>query len=398
MPVITLKKLHHRGKDRIGLYFDYDQKLIAHTKKLEGARWSATNKCWYVDDQENILKQLPFHFKDIARIDITHLEKTTNEKEKLTFQHKKPDLSEYKSRLSDKARGQLKITAQKLATEGFSQSTIDTYMNMLEIFLGFIQKDASEVTIEDVRNFQFNFWVKHKYSNATQRQFIAALKHLMSFITNEQLEVEALVLPKKENKLPKVLSEQEVMLILTHVSNLKHFLILSLLYSAGLRISELINLRIEDIDTDRQQVHIRRGKGRKDRYVGLSKHLLPLLQQYMMQYKPDTYLFNGQNKLQYTASSVRKLLKRTAEKAGIKKHVHPHMLRHSYATHLLESGIDIRYIQELLGHHKPETTMIYTHVTTKQLKEIKNPLDNLVDKTERDKRNTGNRMFLLSGK
>ncbi len=397
LPVITLKKLHHRGKDCIGLYFDYDRELIAHTKKLEGASWSATNKCWYIENKEGVLRQLFAHFKNVAWIDMTHMKKRTNERKKYVSASKKPDLSLYKSRLNIKARKQIELTARKLATEGFSQSTINTYKNMLEIFLGFIQKDASVVTIDDVRNFQYNFWVKHQYSVATQRQFIAAIKHLMSFIADKQIEIESLVLPKKDNRLPKVLSEQEVMLILTNVRSLKHFIILSLLYSAGLRVGELINLTPEDIDYNRKQIHIRQAKGRKDRFVGLSNNLIPLLQQYIEQYKPDTYLINGQDHLQYTASSVRKILKKAAERAGITKRVYPHMLRHSYATHMLENGIDIRYIQELLGHSSPKTTMIYTHVSTKNLTEIKSPLDNIVEKIERDKAHSTNKKFRLSG-
>jgi site-specific recombinase XerD len=397
LPVITLKKLYHRGKDCIGLYFEYDTALISHTKKLEGASWSATNKCWYIENKEGVLRQLFAHFKNVAWIDMTHMKKKTNERKKYVSVSKKPDLSLYKSRLNIKARKQIELTARKLATEGFSQSTINTYKNMLEVFLGFIQKDASVVTIDDVRNFQYNFWVKHQYSVATQRQFIAAIKHLMSFIADKQIEIESLVLPKKDNRLPKVLSEQEVMLILTNVRSLKHFIILSLLYSAGLRVGELINLTPEDIDYNRKQIHIRQAKGRKDRFVGLSNNLIPLLQQYIEQYKPDTYLINGQDHLQYTASSVRKILKKAAERAGITKRVYPHMLRHSYATHMLENGIDIRYIQELLGHSSPKTTMIYTHVSTKNLTEIKSPLDNIVEKIERDKAHSTNKKFRLSG-
>ena len=398
LPVITLKRLHHRGKDRIGLYFDYNTALISHTRKLEGTTWSGTNKCWYMTETDDTVQKLFKHYKGVAYLEINSLKKSPEKIKKSFTQNKKPSLSKYKSQVTAKAGKQLEIIERKLATEGYSQNSINTYKNMLRLFLGYVKKDASEIRIEDVRDFQYNFWVKNKYSSSTQRQFIAALKHLMAFIPDNQLEVELLVLPKKENKLPKVLSEEEVLMILKSTRNLKHFLVLSLLYSAGFRVSELINLRIEDIDPDRKQIHIRNAKGGKDRYVGLSKHLIPLIHQYLDQYNPDTYLFNGQSKLQYTASSVRKLLKQIAEKAGIKKRVHPHMLRHSYATHLLENGIDIRYIQELLGHHKPETTMIYTHVATKQLKDIKNPLDNLVEKTESDKGNFSNKKFLLSGK
>jgi site-specific recombinase XerD len=398
LPIIILKRLHHRGKDRIGLYFDYDPELIAHTKKLADAKWSRTNGCWHIQETDHALNDLFKHYKGIAWLEMAHLKKKEVDKTGPIHGNKKPDLAQYKSRVSQKAKEQVEQTVRKLATEGFSKSTINTYKNMLEVFLGFLQKDATAITIEDIRDFQFNFWVKHQYSKATQRQFIAAVKHLMSLISDKRLKVETLVLPKKDNKLPKVLSEQEVLLILSNVRNLKHFVILSLLYSAGLRVGELINLKLEDIDYNRKQIHVRRAKGRKDRYVGLSSHLVPILRQYIGQYNPDIYLINGQEQLQYTASSIRKILKKVVERAGITKRVYPHMLRHSYATHMLENGIDIRYIQELLGHASPQTTMIYTHVTTKQLTDIKSPLDNIVEKIERDKAHTINKRFPLSDK
>jgi site-specific recombinase XerD len=286
---------------------------------------------------------------------------------------------------------------RELYALGYSVRTINVYKYMIEVFLGYLQKDAEEIETEDIRDFQYHFWVENEYSLATQRQFIGALKHLISIIPGCEIEPEALVLPKKERALPKVLSQPEVMNILGSVRNIKHFVMLALLYSSGLRVGELIDLRLEDLDFDRFQIHIRRGKGKKDRYVGMSRHLAPVIKRYIMEYGPDTYLLNGQNGLQYTASSVRKVLQKAADFAGIRKRVTPHMLRHSYATHMLEGGVDIRHIQELLGHNKPETTMIYTHVTTKQLTDIKSPLDELVEKLDRDKRNSSGKKFLLSG-
>lgn len=273
---------------------------------------------------------------------------------------------------------------RNLYADGYSENSIRVYRYMIEVFLGYLQKDVEQVTMEDIRDFQYHFWVEHHYSPSTQRQFISALKHLSATVPDCTIEVEALVLPKKERKLPKVLSYEEIMKMLSSVKNIKHFIIIALLYSSGLRVSELIALTIADIDFDRHQLHIRQSKGRKDRYIGLSRFLSPVLKQYIAEYRPQVYLLNGQHGGVYSAESIRKVVSKIASDAGILKRVSPHMLRHSYATHMLEKGVDIRHIQELLGHNKPETTMIYTHVTTRQLTEIKSPLDTLVERFGRD--------------
>nr|WP_232730355.1 tyrosine-type recombinase/integrase [Lacinutrix sp. Bg11-31] len=202
--------------------------------------------------------------------------------------------------------------------------------------------------------------------------------------------------PSRDRALPSVLSQKEIIHLISKAKNLKHRAIIALLYSGGLRISELINLRIEDFHINRRQIFIRNSKGRKDRYVTLAESFLPLLQNYLVTYSPKHYFVEGQIKQQYTAGSVRKFIKKYKNECGIKTNVTPHTLRHSYATHLLENGVNLRHIQELLGHSKPETTMIYTHVARKDLLSIKSPLDFAVEqlkKTDKDEQN-----FLLSGK
>jgi site-specific recombinase XerD len=169
-----------------------------------------------------------------------------------------------------------------------------------------------------------------------------------------------------------------------------------LLYSAGLRISELINLRLIDFEIQRKQIHIKSGKGRRDRYVMIADTFIPLLKNYIATYQPKLYCIENPNGGKYSDSSIRKMLHHSCIRAGIKKHVTPHTLRHSYATHLLEQGVGIRFIQELLGHSKPETTMIYTHITRKDLLSIKSPLDTAL--MQLSKKNNLEQKFLLSGK
>ncbi len=188
--------------------------------------------------------------------------------------------------------------------------------------------------------------------------------------------------------LPLVLSKEEVIDLIRHTQNLKHRALITMIYSAGLRISELLNLKISDIDVDRRQLIVRQGKGRKDRMIVLADSFLPLFNNYYLTYQPKEFFIEGEAGKKYSAESVRAIIRRGCKRAGIKKRVTPHTLRHSYATHLLESGVDLRYIQELLGHSRPETTMIYTHVSRKDLLQIRSPLDiNVQQLLETDKHN-----------
>ena len=216
-------------------------------------------------------------------------------------------------------------------------------------------------------------------STSQQNQRINAIKFYYEKILGREKQFYSLHRPRKETILPKVLSKSEIEKIFLATENIKHKAILMLIYSAGLRRSELLNLEIKDIDSWRMAITIRDAKGNKDRISLLSNHLLILLRQYYREYKPHRYLFEGANGSQYSPTSIAKILKNAAHKAGIKKNVTPHMLRHSFATHLLEQGTDLRYIQELLGHSSSKTSEIYTHVSKQALDNIRNPLDDFFD-------------------
>ncbi|TXE12410.1 tyrosine-type recombinase/integrase, partial [Seonamhaeicola algicola] len=237
-------------------------------------------------------------------------------------------------------------------------------------------KNANTYSTRLIEAFNYDFIVKPNKSISYQNQCINGVKKFLDY-KNYEVELLDIKRPRKEKKLPTVLSKDEVKLILNHTYNLKHKTLLSLIYSAGLRIGEAINLRVNNIDSKRMLIHIKSAKGKKDRYTLLSSSFLELLRQYYKQYKPTNYLFEGSGKQQYTSSSAQKILKSAANKSGIVKPITLHTLRHSFATHLLEEGTDIRYIQELLGHSSPKTTMIYTHVTETSIRNIKNPFDNL---------------------
>ena len=185
--------------------------------------------------------------------------------------------------------------------------------------------------------------------------------------------------PRKPKKLPTVLSQEEVLALFRAVSNLKHRCILMLIYSAGLRLGELVRLRIEDVFIPQRKIFVKAAKGKKDRYTVLSDKMLVVLQKYLGNYHPDYWLFEGQTGGPYSARSVQNVLRKAVKQAGVNPYATVHTLRHSFATHLLENGMDLRYIQALLGHSSPKTTEIYTHITEKARNRFRSPLDTLED-------------------
>ena len=238
-------------------------------------------------------------------------------------------------------------------------------------FLRFAGKDAANVNDWDVKKYVAHLITDKGYANVTANLAISALKFLFKSCGKE-LFMER---PKRERTLPIVLSKEEVRRILAAANNAKHRLALRCLYGMGLRVSELVNMKVNDIDFDRRVVKIN-GKGNKERYVMLPDGLRDDLRSYMAFEKPEKYLLKGR-KGKYAIKSVQKIFEYATRKAGVMKEASCHTLRHSFATHLLESGVDIRYIQQLLGHAKLQTTQIYTHVSGNAMANIKSPLDEL---------------------
>ncbi|MCL7754448.1 site-specific tyrosine recombinase/integron integrase [Polaribacter sp. Z022] len=381
LPTIFLEHKVHRKTAQLLIKFDYNEFLIKNVKKINGTKWSYTLKSWYIKDSEENLALVFNFFKNIAIIDTQKLVKKDVFKRKLNNEEKKL-LNNFYLYLKGKR---------------YSKSTIQTYTFFIADFINFHTKKAlEELTNRDVELFIEKVFVERNYSISSQRQFISALKLFIVF--QPQTKISSLVLerPKKSRKLPNVISQEEVLNIIKVTQNLKHRAIIALIYSCGLRISELVNLKLNDFHIERKQLIIKNGKGRKDRYVSLADSFLPLLSNYYHSYNPKTYFVEGQKGGKYTADSVRQFLKKSCLKANINKPVTPHTLRHSYATHLLENGVDIRYIQSLLGHAKPETTMIYTHVKRKDLMEIQNPLDAALQKI--NKLDNNEQKLLLSGR
>ena len=261
----------------------------------------------------------------------------------------------------------------------YSQNTIKTYADALEVFFRFYKDQAPEsLNMEDIINFNTSYMLKKNLSASYQNQVINAIKLFYRNRFNRTMEVDFIQRPRREKRLPNVLSKNEVKSILEAPTNLKHRAMLSLIYACGLRRSELLNLTLKDILSDRNLLFIRQSKGKKDRVVPISIKLIEMLRDYYKAFKPKTWLFEGQfQNTKYSEKSLENVLKQSITKAKITKKVSLHWLRHSYATHLLESGTDLRYIQELLGHSSSRTTELYTHVSTRNLQQIRSPFDDL---------------------
>jgi site-specific recombinase XerD len=269
------------------------------------------------------------------------------------------------------------IYIDKLKVKRYSENTARTYCNLFERFINhYLEIPIDRINEENIQEYVIHI-VNQGKSPSFQNQMINAIKFYYEVVLGMPNRFYKVERPRKEKKLPFVLSLEEIAMMIKSTKNMKHKCIISLLYSAGLRRGELLNMELTDIMSDRMLIRIRSAKGNKDRMSILSPHLLMDLRVYFKEFKPKKYLFEAPDGGPYSTTSVAKIIKKAAEKAKISNTVTAHTLRHSFATHLLESGTDLRYIQGLLGHESSKTTEIYTHIATNVIKDIKSPLDSL---------------------
>lgn len=349
MPQFFVFKLGIHRKERvIFILFEKNFDLLQEVKKIPGSTWSQSKKVWYVLDSD--------YYRRLFNLDL--------------LSHSLP---------SEDGIMHLKKFSFWLKSKRYSENTIKTYTDALKSFLIFYNtKDILAITNEDVVYYNNEYILKNNFSHSYQNQLVNAIKLYFKTIQNLSLELDKIHRPKREKVLPNVLSKEEIKAILNAPSNVKHKMMLSLIYSCGLRCGELLALKPVHIDSKRNIINLKNAKGKKDRIVPLSPKILEMLRAYYLIFKPKNYLFEGQiigNP--YNDRSLQQVLKQALKKVGITKPVTLHWLRHSYATHLLESGTDLRYIQELLGHSSSKTTEIYTHVSTKSIQQIKSPFDDL---------------------
>lgn len=371
---ITLKPGHHRNKDVVFFVFAYNEDIIGLIKKLGHIKWSNTNKSWYQNKSDFNLNQAftllsPYAFIDYSAIKQPY---STSINTTAYSETDKPETTHrQKTKIPD---GYL----EKLEQKRYSKSTINSYVAYMKDFVhAFKNHDLETINTEDINAYILSLIKNYNISTSQQNIRINAIKfYYDKVLGNERLFID-IDRPRKQFTLPNVLSKDEVARIIGKTKNLKHRAILLMLYSCGLRRSELSSMELTDINSKRLIIKIRDAKGNKDRYVNLAHTMLELLREYYKAYKPRKYLFEGRKGEPYSYASIGKVVAAAGVRAGILNKVHPHLLRHSFATHHLEQGTDLRYIQEWLGHSSSKTTERYTHVTQHDLGRFKNPADDL---------------------
>ena len=359
---INLSGKEHHNQQVVLISFARNQQIIDLLKQHFIAHWSESNQCWWVARNEFDYKKFKVVFSPIADIIVQQEKEGAKEKIKL------PD-------------GYL----EKLIRVRYSESTVKVYSKYFTDFCRhFNHIELKEITIDQINAYILDLIKSHNMSQSQQNQRINAIKFYYENVLGLEREYYKIDRPKRTKKLPKIISESEVLKMLRATTNLKHKSIIATIYSAGLRRSELVNLRIQDVWFDRKMIFIRAAKGGKDRTSVLSDSLVVVLKKYLECFKPNYYLFEGGNRTKYYPGTIVNIVTNAGRRANIEKHVTPHMLRHSFATHLLEQGTDLRYIQNILGHSSTKTTEIYTHVSKKSLAKVISPLDVIMKDNNQD--------------
>ncbi|MEO0042529.1 MAG: hypothetical protein RL329_1977 [Bacteroidota bacterium] len=381
-----LRPSYHRSKEQMVLfqlesnpkswYLDIPKKLvISHlpiVRNIHGRIWNGDWFVWEVPSTKLTLRFLEQYLKDV-------LIWTFEPSETILEGMIPPKLLETPKTVP-KARYEVAIVAfeQALTLKRYSFRTIKTYKNLLrQLFMEYDDIKPSLLTRSQIDSYVAKCIKERQISESYQNSLLSAIKFFYTMVVHQEKKVEKLFRPKTPQKLPQVLTESEVVRLLKSVENLKHQCILSLIYSAGLRLGEVTQLKINDLQPEENRIFVHNAKGKKDRCTILSSKLLTLLDKYRAIYKPVHWLFEGQTGGKYSDRSVQAIFEEARRKSNINSMATTHTLRHSFATHLLEKGVDLRYIQELLGHASSKTTEIYTHITKKGFQKIKSPLDDL---------------------
>jgi integrase/recombinase XerD len=371
---MTLKHLLIGEIKQIGLQFHSDNFIERMVKTLPGITWSDAYSMYYIPNRKENLNLIFETFKGIAWVNCNHFFAN----KPINLSNIKPDVSWYRDRPVKKGhRACPEEYLLKLELKRYSLNTVKIYVLFFEAFINhFPEMELSKFDENDIREYLQKL-VQEGKSNSYINQAVNSIKFYFEVVLGMPNRFYSIERPRKEKKLPTVISKKEVSNLINTLVNIKHKCIVSLLYASGLRLNELINLKPKDIESDRMVILVRGGKGNRDRYTLLSESLLINLREYFKEYKPREYLFEGASGGEYTGTSVQAIVRKAAYNAGIAKKVTPHTLRHSFATHLLENGTDLRYIQSLLGHSSSSTTEIYTHVAVNSFESIQSPLDSL---------------------
>jgi integrase/recombinase XerD len=350
---LAFKEIMHRNQKIILCIFPYDPiRLQAFKSKFPSAKWSRTHQAWYLPDNTLYRSRLHLPLPEIGDQWLSKI-----------YEQNKAEFIKFRDALTQKM---------------FSPNTIHTYLGeFAQLLITLKNFPVHELSSERLNSY-FLYCIKTlRHSEAQVYSRMNAIKSYFKLVQHSETVFDQVIRPKPTRHLPKVLSKEEVLRLFKRCSNLKHLLILKMAYGMGLRVSEIVALQVNNVDLDRKTVHIRASKGKKDRFVPLPTSLMDLYLDYLKAYQPISFLFQGQYEDQYTIRSVQAVFKNAMRKAGIIKTVGINGLRHTYATHLLEAGTDMLFIQKLLGHNHIKTTEIYAKVSTKILANVKSPLDSL---------------------
>lgn len=362
MKQVKISQVQFKHSDHLKVTFWYDQDIITLVRKIPGVFWVKADRAWYLADTNENRKRLRELFRLEEKIQLTG----ANISGEIAF------------RYSTYAEEQSSDFRNYLIQRRYSEKTIILYVKAVRNFVSWIEKPVDEVINEDIQNYNLREIVHKKYSLSYQNQAISALKLYFEKINMRSIRIEEIERPRREKRLPVVLNKVEIAELFEVIRNMKHRTMLSLVYACGLRRSELLNIIPEDIDSVAGRLVIRCGKGKKDRVVPISEKTIQILREYYKAYRPKVWLFEGEIPgKKYSETSIHKVFQNAKRAAGIRKPATLHSLRHSFATHLMDSGYDTRLIQVLLGHSSSKTTELYTHVSLRTLHTVRSPFDDL---------------------
>lgn len=385
LPDAHLEPLHHRGAEQLAIYFKPNKKVEQAVRMLTGIKWSQTHQCWYLPlTKENVSKVL-LQLKDLSNIYYDTLKKYLEKRKavleikSVSGQVEKIQWNTFKTYdISHENLMELSVLVKTLQLKGYSINTIQLYQNAFVQLLRILgNRSVKTLDVPHIKSYLYWLLTEKKVSEAVIHTTTNALKFYFEQVLYREQFFFEIPRPKKPFLLPKVHAQQKIEKLIKETKNEKHKTMLMLAYSAGLRVSEIVAMKLKDIDGARMMIHIVQAKGKKDRMVPLSQKMLEQLRKYYKQYLPKTFLFEGRDSNQYAIRTVQEVFAQAKKRAGIQMRVGIHSLRHSYATHLLEYGTDIRLIQELLGHNSIKTTTRYTHVSKRHIGNITSPLDHL---------------------
>ena len=366
LPQIASLEIRPFEGQRLLILFPYHPDNLKRIRAIPGRRWHSQEKAWSIPYTQQALSLLERYF---SQQPVQSIPKPPRRPGAITTKRWQ-GLSAAEQAFIAHVEDEMKLC-------GYSPKTRKAYRNhLLQFKRHFNSRILPEIGAEEIRQYLLGLLDEKQASQSYYNQVINAIKLLYGKVLKRPREIEDIHRPRRERKLPVVLSREAVGRMLDEVGNLKHRTLLILMYSGGLRVGELVRLRPADIDFDRKMVHVRGGKGRKDRYTLLADLSIAVVRAYLREYQPVNWLFPGAKVGRHlTETSVQKIVRRARQKADIPQQATSHTLRHSFATHLLDAGVDLRYIQELLGHSSPKTTEIYTHVSRKDLGRIQSPGD-----------------------